>query len=149
MTNRVIWWSLVVLLLVYVVVAHLASVPANTQALVTVLFVAFGIVSVGVGFGSLVYRRHALAGPIQRGELDPTSSEGRAKASLPFVLNLVLSESVGLFGLVLALLTGQGAYSIPFVLAALALAYAHRPSAPDLVPLLSGRDLGVPPPPIG
>jgi hypothetical protein len=147
--NRILWWSLVVSLLIYVVVAYVASVPADTQAPVTALFVAFGIASVGIGIGSLSYRRHALSGPIQRRELDPASSEGRAKAFLPFILNLALSESVGIFGLVLALVSGQGSYSIPFVLAALALTYAHRPTAPDLVPPLSGRDLGVRPPPIG
>ena len=149
MTNRILWWSLVVSLLVYVVIAHVASIPANTQVPVPVLLAVFGALSVGVAIGSLIYRRHALSGPIQRGELDPTSPEGQAKAFQPFILNLVLSESVGIYGLVLALLSGQGAYSIPFALAALALMYAHRPTAPDLIPPLSGRDLGVHPPPIG
>jgi len=131
---------LVVSLLVYVVVAHVASVPPNAQAPpVGILVAAFGAISVGIAIGTIIYRRHALSDPIQRGDLDPTSPEGQGRAFTPFILNLVLSESLGIYGLVLAFLTAEGAYSLPFVLAALVLMYVHRPTAPDLVPPSSGR----------
>jgi hypothetical protein len=146
--NRILWWSLVISLLVYVVVAHVASVPHNAQIPLGMLFAVFAVVSVGTAAGTLIYRRHALAGPIKRGELDPSSREGQQKAFQPFILNLLLSESVGIYGLVLALLSGEGAYSVPFVLVALALLYLHRPTAPDLVPLMSSEHYSTGPPPI-
>jgi len=107
-----------------------------------------GMISVATAIGTLLYRRHALAGPIQRGDLDLTIPQDQAKAFQVFIVNLVLSESVGIYGLVLAFLSGRGAYSIPFVLAALALMYAHRPTAPDLQPPLSGGYSGDRPTPI-
>jgi len=147
-TNRILWWSLVVSLLIYVVVAHVASVRPRSDAPISELSIVFAVLSVGVGIGTLVYRRHALAGPIQRGELDPTSTEGRVRAFQPFMLNLVLSESVGIYGLVLAFLSGEGALSIPFVAGALVLMLLHRPTAPDLVPPPGGAFPGGRPPPI-
>ena len=146
--TRTLWWSLVVSLLVYLLVAHVASVPSNPKAPVRALFVAFGFLSVATALGTLLYRRYALSGPIRRGDLDPTSREGQGRAFQPFILNLILSESVGIYGLVLAFLSGYPGYSIPFILGALALVYAHRPSAPDLVPPLSAGDSTSRPSPI-
>lgn len=130
--NRVLWWSLVVSLLIYVAVAHVVSMPADPDTPIPLLAGALGMLSVGLGIGTLLYRRHALVNPIQRGDLDLTNLQHQAKAFQAFTLCLVLSEAVGIFGLVLALLAGRGAYCVPFVLAALALLYAHRPTAPDL-----------------
>ena len=80
LTNRTIWWCLVVSLLVYVVVAHVASVRTDSAVSIPILLGALGAISVGVAIGTLKYRRHALVGPIQRCELDLTSSAGQAKA---------------------------------------------------------------------
>jgi len=139
--NRVLWWTLVVSLLIYAVVAHVASpgIHHNTQADVPMLFAVFAGLSVAVGIGTLVYRRRALVLPIRDGRLDPTKPEELQRAFQPFILNLVLSESVGIYGLVLAFLSGNGSYSLPFILGALGLMYLHRPTAPDLVPPISGR----------
>jgi hypothetical protein len=137
-TNRLLWWCMVVSLLIYAVVAYVAATQMNPDTPVSVLAGALAAISVGTAIGTFSYRRHALATPIQRGALDLTKPSDQAKAFQAFILNLVLSESVGIYGLVLAFLSGRGAYSIPFVLAALALMYLHRPTAPDLQPPLSG-----------
>lgn len=147
-TNRLLWWSLIVSLLIYVLVAHVASVRTSPNTSIPLLMAVLGMISVATAIGTLLYRRHALAGPIQRGDLDLTNPQDQAKAFQVFIVNLVLSESVGIYGLVLAFLSGRGAYSIPFVLAALALMYAHRPTARDLQPLLSGGYSGDRPTPI-
>ena len=147
-TNRILWWCLVVSLVIYVVVAHVVSTRTSPDAPIPLLMGAFATLSVGIAIGTLLYRRHALAGPIQRGALDLTSPQDQAKAFQAFILSLVLSESIGIYGLVLAFLSGRGAYSIPFVLAALALMYAHRPTAPDLQSPLSGVYFEGRPPPI-
>jgi hypothetical protein len=146
--NRLLWWFLVSSLFIYVVVAHVVPLPESPRSPVTILFAALGAVSASVAVGSLLYRRHALSGPIQRGDLDPGTPDGQARAFPVFIVNLVLSESIGIYGLVLVLLSGHREYSIPFAMAATALMYAHRPTAPDLVPPPGGHDAGARPRPI-
>ncbi len=137
--NRALWWALVASLLIYVVVAHAVNVPPGPDVQVRVVAPILALLSVGFGVGSLIYRRRALSAPIQSGELDPATAEGRQRAFVPFVLNLVVSETVGVYGLVLAFLSGDPAYSMLFSSAALVLMFFHRPTAPDLVPPLSGH----------
>ncbi len=146
--NRILWWSLVATLPLYVAVAFLAPLPGSPDASADVLLAVLAVVSVGMGIGTLVYRRRMLSGPIQRGELDPTTPKGQQKALPHFILNLVLSESVGIYGLVLAFLSGRSVYAVPFAVGALALMCLHRPTAPDLVPPLGGYAPGGRPPPI-
>jgi hypothetical protein len=137
--NRVLWWALVVSLLVYTGVAHILEVPPSDAVPIELLASSFVLLSAGVAVGSLAYRRHALSGPIQSGKLDPATPEGRQQALQPFIMNLVLSESVGIYGLVLALLSGNPVFSIGFSSAALVLMFLHRPTAPDLSSPVSGR----------
>ena len=142
LVNRVLWWALVVSLLVYIVVAHVSNVPPNPDAQIALLTPVFVLLSVGVGVGTVIYRRHALARPIQSGKLDPTTPDGAQRAFQPFITNLVLSESVGIYGLVLAFLSGNPIFSIAFSGAAIVLMFLHRPTAPDLAPPLSARQRG-------
>lgn len=147
-SNRTLWWSLVGALVLYMGMAHVVPLQASPGVPVAVLLGVFVALSVGIALGSLAHRSRALSGPIRRGELDPTSPEGRAKAFPAFIVNLALSESVGIYGLVLAFLSGRAGLAIPFGLAGLALLYLHRPTAPDLVPPLGGGDAARRPPPI-
>lgn len=141
--NRILWWALVASLGIYVAVAYVVRVPANPDIDSGLFFSMFLLLAVGTGAGSVFYRRFALSGPIQAGELDPTTDAGRQRAFQPFIVNLVLSESVGVYGLTLALLTGNPAFALGFGAGALALLVLHRPTAPDLVPPLSGHHRGI------
>ena len=136
---RLLWWALVASLFVYVVIAHVAAVPPRPDLPLGLLTAIFTFLSIGIGVGSLIFRRLALANPIRSGTLDPATPAGLQRAALPFTLNLVLSESVGIYGLLLAFLSGSPVYSIAFSAAALVLMFLHRPTAPDLVPPLSSR----------
>ena len=60
LTNRLLWWCLVVSQLIYVVVAHVADPPGNPEA-VNVLLPVLIVISIAMGVGSLVYRRYALS----------------------------------------------------------------------------------------
>jgi hypothetical protein len=150
-TNRLLWWALVGALLIYAAVAHVAIAWIDVQigAPAPILFAALSIVSIAIAIGTIVYRRRALVAPIQAGTLDPDTSEGARRAFQPFIVNLACSESVGIFGLVLALFAGSGEYALPFVSAALILAYIHRPTASDLVPPTSRSEAWRDPTPIG
>jgi len=141
-TNQLVWWSLVVSLLVYLGVAHVVALEAGSaSASAPLLRSLFALIGLGVAFGTIAYRRQALVEPIRSGRLDPRSGEGQQTAFRVLVVNLALSESVGIFGLVLALLSGDPRQSWPFVVGALILMFVHRPTASDLVPPASGASL--------
>ena len=148
-TTRALWWALVGALFINVLVAHLAPLPIDLGAPIALLTSVFAAMTMATAVGTVVYRRRALAGPIQAGQLDPRTPTGFQKAFQPFIINLVLSESVGIYGLVLALLSGDPGYSVAFTSVALVLMYVHRPTAPDLRPPLGGGYLGNDPTPIG
>jgi hypothetical protein len=138
LTRRALWWALVVSLLIYVAVAYVAQVAPNPNAPVSLLLPIFVGLSGVIAVGTIIFRRRALSGPIQAGQLDPTTPQGLQAAFTPFIINLILSESVGIYGLVLTFLSGQLLYSVAFSAAAIALLFVHRPTARDLVPPMSG-----------
>ena len=139
-TCRILWWTMVASLAIYVIVAHVVEVDRSASTPpVSMLVPVFGVLAAGIAIGTAIYRRRALAEPIRAGTLDPTSPEGMELAFQPFLINLVLSESVGIFGLILAFLSGQPSYSVAFCAAAAGLMVFHRPTAPDLQPPLSSR----------
>jgi len=147
-TCRALWWVFVASLVVWVLAAHVAPPPVNPPASLSPLTMALAGVSLVIAIGTIVYRRRALAGPIQAGHLDPTTPVGLQRAFPVFILNVVLSESVGIFGLVLSLLSGRPTYVMAFAAGAFALLYLHRPTAPDLVPPLGPGQGGSRPPPL-
>jgi hypothetical protein len=136
LTNRIIWWALVASLLIYVGMARVVKLSSDAAVPNEILAIALAVISVIMGAGTLFYRRYAVAEPIQAGKLDPTTPDGLQRSFIPFIVNLVMSESIGVYGLVLALLSGNSNYSIAFSVPALILMYLHRPTAGDLVPPL-------------
>lgn len=136
-TNVTLWWALVFALITYVVVAHVADVQPAADLPIGALFAALASLAAAMGVATVIYRRRALVEPIRSGALDPSGPPGQAKAFTVFILNMVLSESVGIYGLVLSFLSGDPNYAIGFCAMALALMYVHRPTASDLVPPLS------------
>jgi hypothetical protein len=126
-------------LVVYVAVAHVAQVVPNQNAPISLLFPVFVALSIAIAIATIIIRRRALSEPIQAGRLDPSTPQGLQAAFTPFILNLVLSESVGIYGLVLAFLSAQPLYSAGFSAAAIALMFVHRPTARDLVPPMSAQ----------
>src|SRR5262245_6653934 len=139
---RKLWWGLLASQLVYVVVAY-AKAPLRPAAVpIEILTIALALVSVATAVGTTIYRRKALADPIQAGRLDPGTPQGLAKAFVPFIINLAFSESVALYGLLLTLLSGRMIYCAAFTAGSLVLFYVHRPTAPDLTPRPGSRAPG-------
>ena len=134
-TLRILWIALLASQVIYLVVAFI--LPAGSAAdpgTVDTLSFLLGGVAISIAAGTLVYRRRALVAPIQTGRVDPNTPEGFPKVFVPFVLNLVLSESIAIYGLVLVLLSHDPLRALPFAIGAFVLMYLHRPMAPDLVP---------------
>jgi hypothetical protein len=132
---RILWFALLLSQVIYLVVASvLPGDPASSPASVSVISLALAIVSIGIAALTLVMRRRALVAPIQAGQLDPNTPEGHQRAFVPFIINLVLTESIAINGLVIALLSREPQRAYPFAIAGFALMYWHRPTAPDLSP---------------
>ena len=132
---RILWLALLLSQVLYLVVAQIVpkesdSSPTNV-ALVTL---ALAIFSIGLAVFTLVWRRRMLVAPIQAGQLDPNSQEDLGKVFVPYVLTIVVTESIAINGFVIALLAREPERAYPFAIAAFALMYYHRPTAPDLSP---------------
>jgi F0F1-type ATP synthase membrane subunit c/vacuolar-type H+-ATPase subunit K len=135
-TFRILWFTLLASQVIYLVVPWVVTLqgPAPDPAFVQRFAWILGGISVVTAAGTLVYRRRALVAPIQAGQLDPDSPEGMARAFTPFILNLVLTESIAIYGLVLAFLSRSPLLALPFALCAFILMFLHRPTAADLTP---------------
>ena len=132
---RRLWSVLLRSQVIFLVVPFiLPAGSASDLTTVRTLSLVFAGVSVVVAVGTLVYRRRALVAPIQAGQLDPNTTAGVAKAFSPFIVNLVLTESIAICGLVLALLSHQVGWALPFAAGAFALMYVHRPGSPEFLP---------------
>ena len=149
--NRILWFTMIVSLLIYGLVANLvvSKISRDAPDQLALLAGILGFQSLVIAVGTLVYRRCALVNPIQSGQIDINTPAGQAKAFTPFILNLTLTQSVGIFGLVLAMLSGQAEYYYPFMVGALVLMVLHRPSASALNPVRLGQGSSRRPPPIG
>jgi hypothetical protein len=132
---RILWLALLVSQVIYLYVPSLLPGDSTASpASIDLISLALAVVSIGLGAFTLVWRRRALAVPIQTGQLDPNTPEGFAKAYVPFMMNLVFTESIAINGFVIALISREPARAYPFAIAAFALMYWHRPTAPDLSP---------------
>ena len=132
---RILWLVLLLSQVLYLVVAHIlpresSSSPTN----VTLVSLVLAVFSIGLAALTVVLRRRMLIAPIQAGQLDPNTPEGFPKAYVPFMMNIVLTESISINGFVIALLSREPERAYPFAIAAFALMYYHRPTAPDLSP---------------
>jgi len=141
-TNRIVWLTLVVAQLIYVGVGYNRPASLHTNDVVEPMFLILLVLSALMAYGTIVYRKRALVVPIQSGSLDLGTPEGQGRAFTPFILNLVLSQAVGVYGLVLTFLSSDPRFVVGFSATSLALMYVHRPTAPELQapsPLGPGR----------
>ena len=124
---RVLWFALVGAQLTYL---HVPFVAARTgkpaePGFVWRLTLALAAVSLITAGGTLLYRRRALVSPIQSGHLDPDSTVGAWQTFTVFIVSWVLTTSISIYGLVLALLSQNPTVAFPFALPALGLMYLH------------------------
>ena len=146
LTFKVLWASLCAAQLGYVLVIVLQQETSQPSSPPEALFLALLVIAIGTGLGTVIYRRRALVDPIRSGELDLNTPAGAGRAFTPYILNLVLTESVGIYGLVLSSLSHDPKYVIGFATGSLILMYVHRPTAPELQPPLSTSAGSMPPP---
>lgn len=131
-----VWFVLLVSQVLYLALPYVVELEGRRPdtGFLSPFTLALAAIAVVTAAGTLVYRRRALVEPIQSGRLDPTSPSGAVHAFSPIILNLVLTESIAIYGLVLGLLSGSATRGLPFAIGAFVLMWVHRPTAPDLTP---------------
>jgi len=133
---RALWGALLSSQVVFLQVPFIAAPTghAASPSAVSRLFLILAAVSAATAVGTIVYRRRALVAPIQGGQLDPDTREGSARAFTALVLNWVLTNTISVYGLVLAIYSQEPRLGLPFGFVALGLMYFHRPMARALAP---------------
>ncbi len=130
--RQILWvtWSVLVLSLgIYAGVAALGIKSSNNPDLefahlmATALFV-LAIPTAGLTF---ILRNRLITRPITRGSLDPSSPSGAQKLMRGFMLTWVISEAVGIWGLVLWFLSGSWSLFLPLLIAGAFLLGWHAP----------------------
>jgi F0F1-type ATP synthase membrane subunit c/vacuolar-type H+-ATPase subunit K len=129
-TLRVLWTGFLTSVVVLALVAGFLGSEGDASLPETAPFL-FAAVAVAAAALSFVLRRALLIDPMRRGDIDLSKPEGLARFQSGHVVIWALCESVGLLGLVLYFLTGDGAWSGALFAVALALIWIHAPRAPS------------------
>jgi hypothetical protein len=107
------------------------------------MLAALGAAALATGIGTLVARNRLLLRPARRGELDVRSKAGLERFWVVSLFTWVLSESIGIYGIVLFFLFGKATHLYAFLAAAIALMIVHAPRLAPLLPA-SSSDLAQP-----
>jgi hypothetical protein len=141
----VVWACLVISLFIYGAIPLLLQPPPvpppPPQA---ILIGALAFVGLMTAAATILLRRFAILQPAQSGTLDITTEAGAARFFTISLLAWVLSESIGIYGLVLFLLYRVPALLYPFLSAAVLLLIFHAPRTGSLRSRPSRSDLARP-----
>jgi hypothetical protein len=124
-TLRIIWRVLLGSLAVYSMLPWF--IQPEGGATVDTLLLGLTAIAALTAIGTLVARERLLMGPIRSGELRVTTNEGMARLTQISISLWAFSESIGLYGLILYVLSGEAKYLYLFLMASAGLFYAHRP----------------------
>jgi hypothetical protein len=129
-TLRVLWMGFLTSVVALALVAGVLGSHGDPSLpdIARYLFAAVALASAALTF---VLRRALLIDPMRRGDIDLSKPEGLSRFQSAHVVIWALCESVGLLGLVLYFLTGDGAWSGALFAVALALLWTHGPRAPE------------------
>ena len=122
----VLWGSLLMSLCIYGSLPFVLPV-AEAVDVQPAFVIALGCVALATAFATVVVRRRALTGPAERGEIDFSTPEGMGRFFSISILLFVLSESIGVYGLVLFFLTRDVSLFYPLLLMAGGLFVYHAP----------------------
>ncbi len=141
LTLWMIWGSMLMSLAVYGALPLLLAGETPNAETASSLAPILGLVALGLAVASVVLRRTLLDAPLAAGEIDPETPEGAQRIQVGFVVAWVLSEAVGIFGLVLWFLGRDTALLGGFLAASAVLLALHAPLASRQAKPASFEDL--------
>ena len=126
-TQRIIWRALLASLALYGTFPWFIRLERSAESLDPLFLRMIMGVAFCIGIGSLAARQVLLVRPIRAGELIPNTDAGLARVGRISIVLWALSEAVGLYGLMLYMLSGEARHLYLFLMAATGLFFAHRP----------------------
>lgn len=127
----ILWAAILMSVLVYALMPFFLPIDASPSEGSDVVFVgSFALLAAMCAAASFAVRHLMWIAPLERGELDLSSTSGRARFFQVSLVCWVLSESVGICGLVLFFLGSSQAVLYGFVLGAVVLLGIHAPRRP-------------------
>jgi hypothetical protein len=125
-TLRIIWRVLLGSLALYSLMPWFVRIEGDREPMGTLLLALMGV-SALTAVGTLLARERLLVAPMRSGELSLATAEGQARITTTCIRLWALSESIGLYGVVVYYLSGEARYLYLFLMAAVGLFFAHRP----------------------
>ena len=127
------WACLILSLFIYGAMPFLLPPPPTSPPALQVVFVgALGFVGLLTAIATMFLRRFALIRPARIGTLDIDTKAGFARFFTISMLVWVLSESIGIYGLILFFLYRVPGPLYPFLVAAVLLLVFHAPRTDSL-----------------
>ena len=141
----ILWGSLVTSLIVYLGIAlagvGLQSGEPSASGSWQLLAAILGVLAGGVAVGTFVLRSALLTRPVRAGVVDPSTPAGAQRIQTAYIVVWVLSEAVGIWGLVLWLLSASWSLFLPFLAGSALLLLLHAPRAANHTRPASLQDL--------
>ncbi len=125
---RILWIAVLLALAIFIVLPEIVAVrpqPASPTVFVAITVVAFWI----VGLAFFMRRRWILTATSTLSS-DPKNANALARWRTGYIICLALSESIGLYGLVLRFVGFSLSHVAPFYVVAAVLLFYFRPQIP-------------------
>jgi len=141
----VVWACLVVSLFIYGAMPLMLQPPQAPPPPPQASFIgALAFVGLMTAVATILLRRFAIVQPVRSGNMDITTTAGAARFFTISLLTWVLSESIGIYGLVSFFLYRVAALLYPFLAVAFLLMIFHAPRTGSLRADPSSADLARP-----
>jgi hypothetical protein len=124
--QRTVWRALLGSLALYAALPWFLRPEPRVES-VGAMLLGLTAISLVTAIATFAVRELLLNRPIRSGELRVDTDAGRNRLMQLYVVLWALCESVGVYGLVLYMLSGEARYLYLFLMASAGLFFAHRP----------------------
>lgn len=149
LVRLVLWCSMLVAVAIYALMPLVITPSRPPMDDAETLRLVLAAAAFGCGAAGFAARRFLLQGPLASGAIDLASPEGQQRVLVGYALTWVMSEAVGVLGLVLFMLTSDVASCWAFAAASAVLLLLHVPRDSDLEGAPPAHALPDRPDPIG
>lgn len=124
----VIWGSFIAAPVIYIGISMFIAPTMSPQgAIVMPLSIGFGCMATIFAMVSIVMRMRMVIEPLQNKTIRSDTAEGEKLIQTKLIVIWAMVEAIAIFGLVLAILSANYLYSLPFCVVSFLLLFFHHP----------------------